>query len=249
MKLYKTDAVVLRTVNVREADLLLVLFSREYGKIRVMAHGARKPTSRKRGFVQPFCCSQFLLHKGREMDSVSQCAGLELFPDLQENLRTLAYATYLAELVENLTAEGEANENVFLLLLQAFRLLPRGDAEVLARAFESKLVGFLGYRPVLQRCAGCRGALAGTPVGFSAASGGVLCASCAKKEESVFWCQRGTVETLKLFLRWELARLENLKVGARAKKELKAILESYLEYHLGYRGRVAEYWREPDGRS
>ncbi len=249
LKLYKTDAVVLRTINAREADLLLVLFSREYGKMRVMAHGARKPASRKRGFVQPFCHTRFLLHKGREMDSVSQCEGLELFPDLPKSMRTLGYASYLAELVENLTVEGEANENVFLLLLKAFRLLAQRDPEVLARAFEIKLASFLGYRPVLGRCAGCRRALAGAgaQVGFSAALGGVLCSSCTKETERVFLCHRGTVETLKLLLRWELGRLENLKVSTQARQEIKTVLENYIEYHLGYRGKAAEFFSSLGG--
>ncbi|MEW5897995.1 MAG: DNA repair protein RecO [Bacillota bacterium] len=248
MKLYKTEAIVLRTINLREADLLVVLFSREYGKLRVMAHGARKPASRKRGFVQPFCYSRFLLHKGREMDSISQCEGVELFPDLLQSLRTIGYASRLTGLVENLTAEGEANEKVFLLLLQALRLLARGDAEILARAFEVKLVSFLGYRPVLQHCAACRRPPAGAQAAFSAAAGGVLCSACARGgAQTVIWCRRGTVETLKLFLRWELARLENCKVGAQARRELKAILENYIEYHLGYRGTAAEFWRHPGG--
>lgn len=249
LKLYKTDALVLRTINLREADLLIVLFSREYGKLRVMAHGARKPTSRKRGFVQPFCCSRFLLHKGREIDSVSQCEGLELFPDLPKNLRTLGYASYLADLVENLTAEGEANESVFLLLLQALRLLAGGDAEILTRAFETRLVSFLGYRPVLQQCVNCSCRPVGAQVGFSAAAGGVLCSACAARAaQQVFWCRRGTVEILKLFLRWELPKLGNLKVDARAREELKAILANYLEYHLGYKGKAAEFLREPGSR-
>lgn len=248
LKLYKTEAIVLRTINLREADLLVVLFSREYGKLRVIAHGARKPTSRKRGFVQPFCYSRFLLHRGREMDSISQCEGVELFPDLLQSLRTLGYASYLADLVENLTAEGEANEKAFLLLLRALRLLARGDAEILARAFEVKLVSFLGYRPVLQHCVSCRRPPAGTEAAFSAAAGGVLCSTCAAQgAQPVFWCRRGTVETLKLFLRWELAKLENFKVDARARRELKTILEGYIEYHLGYRGKAAEFWREPGG--
>lgn len=248
MKLYKTEAIVLRTINLREADLLVVLFSREYGKLRVMAHGARKPTSRKRGFVQPFCYSRFLLHKGREMDSISQCEGVELFPELLQSLRTIGYASHLTSLVENLTAEGEANEKVFLLLLQALRLLARGDAEILARAFEVKLVSFLGYRPVLQHCAVCRRLPAGVQAAFSVAAGGVLCSACAGEgAQPVIWCRRGTVETLKLFLRWELARLENCKVDAQARRELKAILENYIEYHLGYRGTAAKFWREPGG--
>ncbi|MGQ9824030.1 MAG: DNA repair protein RecO [Desulfotomaculales bacterium] len=249
MKLYRADALVLRTVKVREADLLVVLFSREYGKIRAMAHGAQKATSRKRGFVQPFCHTRFLLRRGREMDSVSQCEGLESFSALQGSLRVWGYATYLADLVENTTADQEVNESIYWLLLQALRQLSSGDAEVLARAFEARLVALLGYRPVLQHCAACRGDLGGAEVGFSAASGGALCAACAGKERGVFWGHRGTLETLKLFLRWDLSRLGNLKVSAQARKELQFILAGFLEHHLGYRGRAPEFLKELEGNA
>jgi len=243
VKLYKTDAVVLKTINMRDADQLIVLFSRVYGKLRVLAHGSRKPISRKRGFIQPFCYSRFLIYKGKEMDSISQCEGLEVFPDLLKDLSILSYACYLTELVENLTAEGEANENVFALLLQSLRMLAQVDKEIMARSFESKLVNYLGYRPVLEHCVACRRELQGGRVGFAAALGGVLCSSCAEKTSGLFWCHRGTVETLKQFLRWDLSRLGNLKVSAQAKKELHQILKIYLEYHLGYRRKNMNFVR------
>src|SRR5665647_1950461 len=159
MKLYKADAVVLRSIECGNGDKLLVLFSREHGKIKVMAHGVAKPSSRKRGFVQLFTYTRFLLHRGRELDSVSQCEGIEMFSYIRDNLEQISYASYLAELVEALIPEGEQNEPLFLLLLETLRLMEEGEAEMLTRSFEIKAAGLMGYRPVLEECAQCGEAL------------------------------------------------------------------------------------------
>ena len=243
VKLYKTDAVVLRAINNRDVDQLLVLFSQEYGKMRVMAYGARKTTSRKRGAVQPLCFSRFLLHQGREIDSVSQCEGLEAFPELLIELSRLCYASYVVELVENSTIEGEASESVFRLLLETLRQLGKNDAELVARAFALKLVTLAGYKPVLHSCASCHRSLIGREVGFSPAAGGILCMDCARNKppDSFIRCNRGTVEILKLMLVWELSKLEQLKVDAGTRRELRTLLKAHIEYYLGYQCKTERF--------
>lgn len=231
MKLYKTEAVVLRARDCGGGDKLLILYSREYGKLKVIAHGASKPSSRKRGAVQLFSYTNFLLHRGRELDSVSQCEGVEMFSFLRGDLEKISYASYLAELVDALTPEGEPNEPLFYLLLETIRLMETDDAEILARSFEIKAAGFLGYRPVLEVCAQCRGLLVGEPF-FSPVQGGVLCETCGRADPGAAPCSRGVVETLKIFLSWPPAKLRQLKIGNPARKQIRKLLYEYLKYHL-----------------
>ncbi|RKO66250.1 DNA repair protein RecO [Desulfofundulus salinus] len=235
MKLYKVRAVVLKSVNVQEADQLLTLFSREKGKIRVIAYGACKPNSRKRGAVQPFSHSQFLLRRGNGLDAVSQCELLEMFPELRCRLDKLGYAVYLAELVDGVTAEEEPSEAVFELLLGALRALGGADGELLVRALEIKLLAILGYRPCLESCVLCQGPIKGNEVVFHAGAGGVLCATCAERNEGGLLCRRGTVELLRLLLRWDPGKLNQLQVGKIARRELKEVLRRHMEYHLDRR--------------
>lgn len=231
MKLYKVEAVVLRSRELGGGDKLLILFSREQGKMKVAAHGAAKPSSRKRGAVQLFSHTSFLIHRGRELDSVSQCEGVEMFSFIRDDLEKIGYASHLAELVDALAPEGEPNEPLFLLLLETMRLMETADAEILARSFEINAAGFLGYRPVLELCAQCQGQPAGN-VFFSPGQGGVLCETCGRLEPGAMPCSRGVVETLKVFLSWPPARLRQLRVGEAARKQIKKILYEYLKYHL-----------------
>ncbi|HOV79718.1 MAG TPA: DNA repair protein RecO [Bacillota bacterium] len=231
MKLYKAEAVVLRARDYGEGDKLLTLYSREYGKIRAAAHGVSKPSSRKRGAVQPFTLARFLLRRGRELDSVSQCEGLEMFLPLREDLERIAYASYIAELVDAVTPEGEPNEPLFLLLLDALRLMPEGDPELLARAFEIRTTAFSGYRPVLESCVNCMGDAAGR-IFFSPALGGVLCPGCRAADVEAVPCGKAVAEILKLMLRWRPSRLRQLKVDPAIKRELREVMHQYLKFHL-----------------
>ncbi len=231
MKLYKVEAIVLRSIECGNGDKLLVLFSREHGKMKVMAHGVTRPSSRKRGSVQPFTYTKFLIHRGRELDSVSQCEGIEMFPFLRRDLETIGYASYLAELTECLVPEGEQNDRLFNLFLETMRLMGEGDAEILARSFEIKSAGLMGYRPVLEACAHCGEPLAGRIV-FSAEAGGVLCEACGAEGPRAVPLSRGMVETLKALLNWPQDRLRQLKIGASDRKQIKILLYDYLKYYL-----------------
>ncbi|ACV63814.1 DNA repair protein RecO [Desulfofarcimen acetoxidans DSM 771] len=241
MKLYKAEAVVLRTRELREADKLLVLYSRQHGKITVAAHGVSKPSSRKRGSVQPFCHTNFLLHKGRQLDSVSQCDGVEIFAHLRSNFELLSCASYLVELVEAFSVEGDPNEYVFLLLVSIFHLLNPLDAELLTRAFEIKLLTVFGFRPHWESCVHCREPLSSGEIRFSPAMGGVLCQSCLEQDARALCLNRGTLETMKKLLAWEPSQLVRLKADQGVRRQLKKILRSYVDYHLEYRVKSARF--------
>lgn len=231
-KLYKVDAVVLRARDCGNADKLLTLFTREQGKIKAMAHGAGKATSRKRGAVQPFTRSQFLLRRGREIDSVSQCEGLEMHLHLRENLNRLACASCLTELVEVLAPEGESSEPLFFILLESLERMATVDPELLTLAFQLKAAALYGYWPEMEVCAGCRSELE-EPIYFSPAQGGAVCARCAVAAPGTATpIHRGMVETMKVLARWQTSRLHQLKVDPPLKERLLALLRVYLRYHL-----------------
>lgn len=231
VKLYKADAIVLRSRGCGEGDKILVLYSREYGKIRVIAHGVAKPSSRKRGSVQLFSRTNFLIHRGRELDSISQCEAVEMFPALRGDLGSISQASYMTELIDAFTPEGEPNEPLFLLLLATLRLLAVKDPELLIRSFEIKAASLLGYRPVLDACAGCGELLQG-PLSFSPAMGGVLCSACSPSDPDAAPCSRGQVEILKILSNWDPAKLHQLRVEGATRKQLQTMLQKYIRYHL-----------------
>ncbi len=230
LNLYGVRAMVLNSRPMRDADRVLTLYSREKGKIRAVAHGVSKPTSRKRGAVQPFCFSDFMLRRGRELDTVSQCEGLEIFPGLWGDLEKMGYAAHVSELVEVLTAEGEPNPEVFDLLLDTLRRLESaGDPDLVIRSFELRLVSLLGYRPHLDSCVNCGNESLSPAAAFSAENGGLVCSNCLTGAGDGL-CGGETMAVMKLLLNGEPVKLERLRVSARSRDEMRRVMKKYLQW-------------------
>ncbi len=236
MPSYRADAVVLRTRELNEGNGLLILFSRSYGKIRAMAYGVAKPGSRKRGAVQPFCYSDFLLSRGREWDTVSQGETREMFLRIRDDLDLLSYASHFSELVDVFTPVNEPNEPLFHLLLTGLSLLGGVDSELLARSFELRAFACLGFRPELDHCAVCGTAMADGPPAFAAGAGGVVCRECAPGCRTLY-LSRQALAVMRQLARLPPARVDLLKVADNTRREIKTALRQFWEYHLEHRAR------------
>ncbi|GAB6180078.1 DNA repair protein RecO [Desulfotomaculum defluvii] len=242
MKTYKIDAIVLKARDMREADKILTVYSIQKGKQRIVAHGAAKPNSRKRGAVQPFCFSEFMLHRGRELDSISQAELREGFSELRLDLDRITAAAYVAELIDGFTAEEEPNQSIFRLFYSTLHLIAAGgQTGMILRAFEAKLLGYSGLQPELNHCSLCDVEIQDTKVSFGPQQGGLLCKGCAGLEKQIMKFSRGTIEILKTIYRWELTKLHQLKVPEALKRELHMLLRTYIEYHLEKRLKTTEF--------
>jgi len=241
MKLYKVRAVVLNSREMRDAHRVLTLFSREQGKIQVVAHGVTKPTSRKRGAVQPFTVTDFLLRQGRELDSVSECEGLEFFPGLWADLDKLLYAGHFAELVDALTADRDPHEAIYMHIIKTLRELDKTtDPELMARWFELRLMALLGYLPDLTGCVSCGVELKGPTVSFSAPAGGLVCTSCAVGVDSIP-CHAGTIAVMHTLLRWDIDKINRLRIAQPTYGQLYSIMREYLQWHMEKRSRSMQF--------
>lgn len=233
MGLYREEAVVLRTRDYAEADKLLTLYTRTRGKVQAIAKGVRKPKSRMRGGIQALSFSDFQLFEGRSLDTVTQCEVREAFMGLRQDLKKLAYATYLAELLEGMVPEREGNERVFLLFLTVLHLVEHGDREELAaRLFEVRLMGLLGYRPETGACVHCGKAMYGRGAWFSARLGGVLCPQCRMVDSWAVPVTAGTLAVMEQLLRMDVKMFSRLQVAPQLAEELGELMRSYIQCRM-----------------
>ena len=178
-RLYRTPAVVLKRMDLGEADRILTFYSRDHGKVRAVAKGIRRGTSRSAGHLEPFAVADVLFAVGRDLDVVSQADTLEAFRQLREDLVLTTHAYYLVELVDLLTEEHEENRAVFDLLVDGFRQLgAAADHRQVLISFHLHLMEALGYRPELRECVGCHAKIAPERNRFSPQQGGALCSPC-----------------------------------------------------------------------
>lgn len=199
---YETEAVLLATRNIGEADKMVTLFSREYGKITAMAFGARHPRSRLSGGMQPFTHADLALSPGKTLDSIRQCEIRNPFRRLREDLMAMAYGTFLAELSVELCPERQPEPVIFDVLLSAFGLMAERNPRLVALAAGWQILALVGLCPEYEHCVECGGNL-NSPVFFSSEAGGVVCAACAAPQMTEFGPETGLFLKTLLTLDWE----------------------------------------------
>lgn len=234
MGIYKAEAIVLRSRVYGEADRILVLYTKEVGKLSAIAKGVRKTTSRLRGAVQLFNHTQLVLYTGKTLDTVTQGEAEEQFSYLEQDLELFTAASYCAELVDRLTPDREPQPRVFYLILSTLRALKDGNPELVARVFELKLLDILGYRPRLNGCVMGDHPVAGEgaqQVWFSIERGGVLCPACAQHCKEAIPLSPAVISVMGYILRSPLNQAVKAKISPKILREMAALLQRFLTYH------------------
>ena len=230
---YRTEAIVLRRSNFGEADRLLTLFSRDFGKIRAIAKGARKPQARKAGHVELFMRTDFLVAKGKSIDIITQAELVEPYAQLRKDLVRTTYAAYAAELIDSLSAEADRDLNKYNLLANALGWMDYlEDLLLVARYYEMRLLSFSGLQPQLFRCLHCGRQIEEEDQFFSSELGGLLDPSCRSADPNAKPISAVAVKVLRYLQTrdWETVRVLHLKRPLQA--ELESLMHTYLRYHL-----------------
>ncbi|GAA0740077.1 DNA repair protein RecO [Dactylosporangium roseum] len=179
-KLYRDDAVVLRLQKLGESDRIVTLFTRRHGRIRAVAKGVRRTTSKFGGRLEPFGHVDVQLLEGRTLDVISQVEGVDLFGRwFLDDYPRYTVASAIAETAERLTPiEQEPSLRLYLLTLGAIRALALGDhaSSLVLDAYLLRAMSVAGWAPALRECAVC--GTAGPHRGFSVPAGGAVCPDC-----------------------------------------------------------------------
>ncbi|WP_139490485.1 DNA repair protein RecO [Brevibacillus dissolubilis] len=234
--LVKWEGLVIRSVNYGESSKVVTLYTREHGKVGIMARGAKKPKSRLAAVSQLFTHGYYLCKKGAGtgMPDLSQGDIAESFKELRQDLVKTAYAAYIAELLDRLTGDQERNPYLFEMLLLLYRYIDEGrDPEILCRIFESKMLIVAGIRPHLHSCTSCGAER--EPYVVSITQGGLLCPACTLTDPYAVSVTPGTWKLLRLFQMFDLERLGDIEVKDSTRNQLRFILHRFMDEHLDLR--------------
>ena len=143
---YKLQAIILKRINFSEADRLITAFSYKYGKLKLIAKGVRRLTSRKKGHLELFTLTKLQVAKTKGIDIITEAETIKNFPNLRKNLNRVRIAYLLVELIDKLTAEQQEHDEVFKLLLDSLTTLNSKSApKDFILNFESQLLTLLGF--------------------------------------------------------------------------------------------------------
>jgi DNA repair protein RecO (recombination protein O) len=237
MPLQRTEAIVIGSLDLGEADRLITFYSLQFGKIKAVARGSRRLKSRWGRSTQllTHCMLVFYEKKNNQLHRLRQCDIMYSFNGLWEDLKKLTAGLYIAELVTRITPEGEENRELFYLITQLLSLLERGgDSETRLRIFEIRILSMLGYQPQIGHCIRCQQAIHHIPkISFSPIEGGVVCDNCLNQRlEGKITISAGSLYFLQQALRLSLSKIGRLGLVKALKPELKEMLHRYLTHHL-----------------
>jgi DNA repair protein RecO (recombination protein O) len=253
-RLYRVEAIVLKRSDFGEADRLLTLYTPDHGKIRAIAKGARKPSSRKSGHVELFAHTALMLAKGRQLDIITQADTLDTFVALQKNLERLGHAYYLAELVDRFVEEANENRPLFSLLLDALNWLGDDlvDPLLLARYFELHLLQHVGYRPQLFHCVNCGKEIEPIDNCFSVEAGGIIDPNCMQTEREKLPehgrdslpISLNALKVLRFLQTREWVTVQALRLNADVHAEVETLMQRYIAHHLERNLKSVEFLKE-----
>jgi DNA repair protein RecO (recombination protein O) len=228
--LYRDEAIVLRTQKLGEADRIITLLTRSSGRVRAVAKGVRRTTSRFGSRLEPFTHVDLQLAEGRSLDIVTQAVTLDPFAGrLGSSYEQYTAGTVMLETAERLVIEDkEPALQQFLLLVGALRAMcdtGRPPHQVLD-SFLLRSLSVAGYAPTFEACARC--GLMGPHRSFSPAAGGMLCSTC--RVPGAMNPSPETVVLLGALLAGDWGLVESSE--PRHRKEATGMVAAYLQWHL-----------------
>jgi DNA repair protein RecO (recombination protein O) len=239
---YATEAVVLRSLRLGEADRIVHLYTQDRGRIGAVAKGIRKTKSRFGGRLEPLSHVALQLHQGSgELQTVTGVDLVRSHSAVREQPYRLSVGLIGAEAMLRLFTEQERNDRAFVALTRFLDALDdtgtrsaRAALDPLALSFQLKLLWVSGYLPHLTSCAEC-GADDAPLVGYSPQAGGAVCRACGVGSLPLSTAGIGGIETL---LREPLASAHASGLSERAARDALGVVTSSYEYHGGFRLRT-----------
>ena len=240
MPLFKTNAIVIRSLNYSESDKIVTFFTRDFGKLKGIAKGARRSKKRFQNALSLFSHLRLIFFdkEGLSLVRAESCDILHSFPRIREDLRKILYGNYYLELVNEMAEEREGSREAFeLLLCFLSNLETMAPQEEQLRLFEIRMLSLFGYRPNMTRCGLCKKGgedLQEIPsVFFSLEKGVLVCERCSRTWNNLIPLSLGTARLIEKISQVELPKVERMRFTSQGLSESREILPKFISYQLG----------------
>jgi len=228
--LYRDTGVVLRVQKLGEADRIITFLTQRHGKLRAVAKGVRKTTSKFGARLEPFCHVDVQFYPGRTLDIITQVQTLDAFGvGIVKDYQRYTAACAIAETADRLTAEeGEPVLRLYMLVAGALKALSSGerDPSLLLDAFLMRAMAIAGWAPAVNECAKCGDP--GPHRAFSVQAGGSCCPNCRPAGSSS--PSNDTLTLLSALLHGQWTVVDEIPPIAR--RDASGLVAAHLQWHL-----------------
>lgn len=228
---YRTLAFVFKKEDRGEQDQLFTVFTKDFGKLKILGKATRKLKSKLRASLQPFYLAEIEFIQGKSYKTLTDAVRIERFKKTEKDLLKLKIAHEMAEVLDILIKGEEPDKNTGNLILESFKRLNSCNSRLNFIVFSYFLWNFfsiLGYQPEIEKCVFCRKKLIPKEIYFSSGQGGIICGKCRKKSKNRSKISPETVKILRIILKKNWKILSKLKIKDDIKGELEEISRKYL---------------------
>ena len=232
---YRTQGFILKKTDRGEADRIFTIYTKDFGKLEILAKAERKIKSKLKGGLELFYLSEIEFVQGRTHKTLTDAILIENFPNLRKDPEKLPIAYGISEVLDSLIKGQEPDEKIWHLLNETFNKLnnsqlPTANYQLLYYYFLWNLLSISGYQPELYNCSLCEKNLLPEKLYFNPKEGGIICHDCFKKVKLVEEVKPDVVKILRIILEKNWATLSKLKIEGKYLKGLASVSKDYLSF-------------------
>lgn len=246
---YRTQGIVFKKNDFGEADRFYSLFTKDFGRLEILAKAVRRMKAKLRSPLELFNLSEIEFIQGRKYKTLTDALVIESFPDIKKDLGKLKVAFEISIALDKLLKGEEKDENIWELLNETFkrlnkvairlqpvhhpsslRLGPNWKLEIVYYYFFWNFLAFLGYKFEVQKCANCQKIISLPKIYFSFPEGGIICLACSRKNKERIEIDLNTLKLLRLIFQKDWSILMRLKISSQNLNNLKIISQQYLTF-------------------
>ena len=234
---YRTPGIILKKIDRGEADQIFTIYTKDFGKLEILGKAIRKISSKLRSGAEIFYLTEIEFIQGKTHKTLTDAISLDKFENLRKDLKKLAIAYKISEVLDNLVKGQEPDEKIWNLLNETFYKL--NDYKLKAERYKLiyycflwNLLSILGYKAELHNCPICQKKLRPEELYFNPKEGGIICSNCFKKVKSGKEVKAEIVKILRIILEKDWKTLSKLKIGKPYLKSLDIISDECYSYTL-----------------
>lgn len=246
LRSYKATGIIIRRIEIGEADLLVFVISKEFGLLRLKARGARKIKSKLSGYLQSQSLVYLEIAKGRgEIDTICGAETIDSYKGIKKELIKVAFAFYLLENYLALIGESK-DKKAFETIVSAFSYLdslsvsagasPDGDDfskfdKLIYLWVITNLLTCSGQMIELVICSSC-GKKIKDGVALSPKDGGVICDLCGKDDTIIFDISHNGIKLLRVLNQVDIGKIREIKISKSDLEKTYTLISAYAEYFI-----------------
>lgn len=243
MAIITSEAILLRKTELRETSFILNFFTRESGKIVGVIKGVRSPQPQFGALFEIFSLDKIVFYERKRGDvfTISQCELVDYFSGIRKDFKKVSYASYFMEMIDTIAVQGERNEEMFDVLIQALKSLERSqNPDDVKRVFELKILKINGLMPSLKECMICKDSDLSGSIRFSIKSGSVICPNCSAREYTVP-ISMDVIHFIDSMVSLPMNEVLDVDGSDVITKEVDGLIKNFINFHIQKRFKSVEF--------